>query len=116
VEWNILSSFLGGDYIAGEKLKETGSLHWGASNVASNLSGFTALPAGQRGYYIDYQGQYYSIFHLMGEGGYFWSSTYYTNSGYEYLFARNLGDIGSEFYSGEWLIQYGFSVRCLKDY
>jgi len=47
VEWKEMINFLGGDEIAGGKLRETGTLHW-RSAVATNESGFTALPAGYR--------------------------------------------------------------------
>jgi uncharacterized protein (TIGR02145 family) len=41
-----LSDYLGGDLVAGSAMKETGTTHWIAPNVATNSSGFTALPAG----------------------------------------------------------------------
>jgi len=49
VEWSTLISFLGGDAIAGGKMKETGTIHWTTPNSgATNESGFTALPGGYR--------------------------------------------------------------------
>ena len=40
---------MGGDSIAGNKLKETGTAHWaGANTEATNEVGFTALPSGLR--------------------------------------------------------------------
>ena len=50
-EWLSLANFLGGDTIAGDKMKETGTTHWlSTSNMVTNSSGFTALPGGKRGY------------------------------------------------------------------
>ena len=44
-----LSTYLGGDSVAGGKMKEIGLSHWIAPNTAAtNESGFTALPAGFR--------------------------------------------------------------------
>ena len=47
-DWSILSLNLGGEKIAGSKLKEADTLHWGQSNLSLNTNGFTALPAGFR--------------------------------------------------------------------
>jgi uncharacterized protein (TIGR02145 family) len=49
-DFNILSTYLGGDAVAGAKMKETGTSHWNSPNSGStNTSGFTALPASGRG-------------------------------------------------------------------
>ena len=54
-EWTILIDFLGGEYAAAEKLRETGYTHWLKSfdgnpfPEGTNESGFTALPAGMAG-------------------------------------------------------------------
>lgn len=48
-DWTTLTTYLGGDSIAGGKLKEQGTSHWAIPNTgASNTSGFTGLPAGFR--------------------------------------------------------------------
>ncbi|MDR0517038.1 MAG: fibrobacter succinogenes major paralogous domain-containing protein, partial [Fibromonadaceae bacterium] len=49
-EWKILADYLGGENVAGGKMKEAGTAHWLDPNTgATNSSGFTALPAGYRG-------------------------------------------------------------------
>jgi uncharacterized protein (TIGR02145 family) len=67
-EWTELMDFLGGDSIAGGKLKETGIKHWKDLNVgATNESSFTGIPGGKR--------SHYGIFAGLGYSGYWWSST-----------------------------------------
>ena len=69
-EWNDLINSVGGFSAAGGALKEAGTIHWAAPNTgATNSSGFTALPAGERGYgEVGFTG--------MGEDAYFWMSNY----------------------------------------
>ena len=46
MEWTTLADYLGGDTIAGGKMKETGLVHWASPNAwATNSSGFTGFPA-----------------------------------------------------------------------
>jgi uncharacterized protein (TIGR02145 family) len=67
-EWQTLVDYLGGDAVAGDKLKEAGTTHWCSLNTgATNESGFTALPGGYR--YVS--GTYYGL----GLCADFWSST-----------------------------------------
>lgn len=105
-EWTDLTTYLGGENIAGNKMKESGYSHWyGPNEGATNESGFTALPGGVRNYN---DGQFLTI----GNYGYFWSSSEFdgTYSWYKYLLSSN-GDI----YRGNYYKTYGFSVRCIKD-
>jgi len=46
-EMTTLSNYLGGSNVAGGHLKEAGTAHWTATNVADNSSGLTVLPAGR---------------------------------------------------------------------
>ena len=56
-EWQTLVDYLGGDPVAGGKMKEAGTTHWISPNTgATNESGFSGLPGGYRhtdGYYYD---------------------------------------------------------------
>ncbi len=46
-DWTTLSSYLGGELIAGGKMKEIGTSHWDSPNTdATNSSGFTGLGSG----------------------------------------------------------------------
>jgi uncharacterized protein (TIGR02145 family) len=53
-DWEVLQDYLGANTysgtipVIGRKLKESGLDHWASPNPADNLSGFTALPGGQR--------------------------------------------------------------------
>jgi uncharacterized protein (TIGR02145 family) len=103
-EWTVLADYLGGDTVAGGKMKAT--TLWDKPNTgADNSSGFTALPAGYRSLGGAFSG--------LGVGGYFWSSTedgsdsaWYRDVGYDYSeVGRGYGgDKGS-----------GLSVRCVGD-
>jgi uncharacterized protein (TIGR02145 family) len=104
-EWTILTTFLGGENVAGGKLKETGINHWlSPNNGATNESGFTALPGGYR----DNTG----TFSAIGVDCFWWSSS--ENSPYG-AWSRRIDNISpsvNRLYSNE---SNGFSVRCLKD-
>ena len=66
-EWIELSTYLGGDNIAGGKLKEIGNAHWVTPNEeGTNESGFTALPGGQRQAHK---------FNYLASSGFWWSTT-----------------------------------------
>jgi uncharacterized protein (TIGR02145 family) len=104
-EWTILTTYLGGEEVAGGKLKETGTSHWVSPNEgATNESGFTALPADAR-YYI---GDYY----FLGYYAHWWSSSEFNNDEAWLRYVAND-------YGGVARISpnkhYGVSVRCIKD-
>ena len=105
-EYILLTNYLGGNDIAGGKMKEAGLEHWDSPNTgATNESGFTGLPGGFRnttGSYDD-----------MGEGGYFRSSSEYNS--YRAWF-HGLYSTWEEVYRGfEMAKNSGLSVRCVGD-
>lgn len=103
-EWTILSNYLGGEGVAGDKMKEAGSSHWLNFNSGStNVSGFTALPGG---------GRISGSFEYIGQSGAWWSETSY-NAGNAYC--RELDDDIVELLIGNLSKSLGFSVRCLKN-
>lgn len=103
-QWTVLTTYLGGEYLAGDKLKEEGNEHWKNFNdAANNASGFTALPGGAR---IDGQ------FTFIEKSGAWWTSTSY-NEDNAYL--REMDDIVVEVMTGYLSKKEGFSVRCIKN-
>ena len=104
-EWDTLFNYLGGDSVAGYKLKEAGQTHWASPNNASNSTGFTALPGG-------YRDAANVTFNDLTYKAYFWST--------------EPGDFGSAYGRKMlWDVDYverinvdqnnGMSVRCVKD-
>jgi len=108
MEWQILFDCLGGEKIAGGKMKEIGTTHWTDPNQnATNDSGFTALPGGSRS---DYDG----AFNFLGEYGGFWSSTDYGNDS-EDACAWDLGHRTSAVLRDKASKRRGWSIRLVKD-
>jgi len=105
-DWTTLTTELGGESVAGGKMKSVGTSFWNSPNTeATNSSGFSVLPGGYR--YSD------GSFDYVSNYAFFWSATefdfvnvawyrgLYYNDGYV---DRN-GDYKS----------VGASVRCLRD-
>ena len=105
-EWSTLTTFLGGES-AGSTMKETGTSHWLSPNTGTtNSSGFTALPGG----YLYYDG---GTFSNVGRYGYWWSNT---ADGVSFAWYRFLFYGYAYVYRGNLNKQFGFSVRCVRDY
>jgi uncharacterized protein (TIGR02145 family) len=101
-EWTTLTTFLGGEDIAGGKLKEAGTDHWHNYDMfATNETGFTALPGGHR--------YFNGAFNSIGYSGYWWSSTEYSTDS---ACHRSVAWGVVRSYESK---QLGSSVRCLKD-
>jgi len=103
-EWTTLGTLLGGDVIAGGKMKTTGTTRWNTPNTgATNESGFTGLPSGEytsRG------------FNYFGESGFWWSST---ESDKTYALMRELGTDFGKLTKYSTNKRVGNSVRCIRD-
>ena len=104
-EWTILTTYLGGQYLVGGKLKETGTVYWNSPNSgATNESGFTALPGGLR--------FYNGAFSNHGTYGNWWSAT---EGGATYAWSWNIYCCDAQVQRSTNENYFGFSVRCLKN-
>jgi uncharacterized protein (TIGR02145 family) len=99
-EWTVLTDFLGGESVAGGKMKSTS----GWPENGTNSSGFSGLPGGYR----TTNGQ----FLVKGNMGYWWSSSEYV-SGWAYY--RQLEGSSGYVIRNDGMKGTGFSVRCVKD-
>jgi uncharacterized protein (TIGR02145 family) len=108
-EWTILTNKLGGEEIAGKKMKSKSG--WAKSYTksvnADNSSGFNGLPGG----YCDDYGSF-GGFNYITKNGYFWSSSDINIdlAWNRYLFNGNTSLGRSNNNKSD-----GFSVRCLRD-
>jgi uncharacterized protein (TIGR02145 family) len=107
-EWTNLTTYLGGEDVAGDKLKETGTTHWSSSYTgATNESGFTGLPGGYRAFMGFFE-------NIGGSGcGYWGSSTEYTTTLAWYRFLGYCYTNVNRYYSEK---RTGHSVRCVRDF
>lgn len=102
-EWKTLIDYLGGDNIAGAKMKENGQALWNNTNTdVTNESGFTAVPSGYRLGRFDHLGYSCSFWSsIQGDGSVAW----------QYVLASNIKSCNQGCYP----MYYGFSIRCVKN-
>ncbi|MBU3715077.1 MAG: hypothetical protein FGM46_09040 [Ferruginibacter sp.] len=101
-EWTILTNFLGGAKVAGDKMKS--KTDWKGGGNGTNSSGFSGLPGGNR----FSNGPFKNISYF----GVWWSST-----------ENNTGDVWTRLLNYKYgnvnrnndIEAGGFSVRCLRD-
>jgi uncharacterized protein (TIGR02145 family) len=106
-EWKQLATYLGGESVAGGKLKETGTTHWQSPNYgATNETGFTALPGGWRS--TDGNGQ----FDFMSIYGVWWCTTEY-DTDFAWSWYTDYNNSLLNGYVAD--MKLGLSVRCVKD-
>ena len=104
-DWATLITYLGGDTVAGGKLKEKGTSHWAVPNIgATNESGFTGIPGGYR----QTDGKFFEI----GQSLNLWSSTNATSDN-DYF--RGIGYNYKSITRGTYNKRCGFSVRCVMN-
>jgi uncharacterized protein (TIGR02145 family) len=108
-EWTALTDSLG--TLAGGKMKQTGTALWSSPNTgATNSSGFSAIPGGNR---------FNGGFLTLGASSWFWSSEDRLNYGSEYGFNnawyRRLYYGYDRVDRGNIIKWSGFSVRCVKN-
>jgi uncharacterized protein (TIGR02145 family) len=103
IEWTMLTNHLGGEDVAGEKLKSTNG--WKSVKTGlTNSSGFTALPGGC----CDKNGDFYR---LEWDGNW-WSSTESSSTkAWNRYVDGNYKFVGRNYYDKA----FGFSVRCVRN-
>ena len=118
-EWNTLANYLGGSNAAGGRLKEAGSAHWTAPNIATNSSGFSALPGAGRltdpatntCFFLSpmsYEGNWWTTTPTSGSSS-AWAALYIRMEYYdESIFHASWGNV-------DYNKNTGYSVRCVKD-
>lgn len=105
-EWEDLANYLGGEAVAGGKMKAT--TRWLSPNVgATNSSGFTA-------YGVDYRNYDGVVFWFPGSLTSFWSSTEFDA---ETATGTRLVADNREFNVFDFGVKktYGYCIRCIKD-
>lgn len=100
-EWDVLTSFLGGEEVCGKKLRHTNG--WYKGGNGDNSSGFSAIPGG---HFMHYE------FGDIGKLGFWWTST---NGGDGAAYARYLNYSYHPLLFAGFSTSSGFSVRCVKD-
>ena len=107
-EWSQLENYLGGAAIAGGQMKDTGTTFWNAPNTgATNISGFTGLPAGEFDAY--YNPNKFWLLHLAAV---FWTSTQTNQS---QALERYLSHDDAACGRLAWYKVMKYSIRCIKD-
>jgi hypothetical protein len=107
-EWTTLTDYLGGEEVAGGKMKITGTAYWNSPNIGStNESGFSALPGGFR----SFDGSFSSIRDFT----YFWSAIQNDNNTAWFRYLFNYSSNVGRYFTISNVKSSGASVRCLRD-
>jgi uncharacterized protein (TIGR02145 family) len=104
-EWTTLTAELGGESVAGGKMKSIGTAYWSSQSAGTdNSSGFSALPGGFR--LTD------GSFNNLRNSAAFWSATEVDADGARF---RRLDYNSSNVSRNSYEKQLGACIRCLKD-
>jgi uncharacterized protein (TIGR02145 family) len=101
-DWTILNDYLGGEGVAGTKMKSTSG--WSQNGNGTNSSGFSGLPGGYRNYDGSFNG--------VGNTGFWWSSSEDETDG---AWDRYLDSSDGKVDRGGGSKETGVSVRCLRN-
>jgi len=105
-ELTTLSTYLGGNSVAGGKMKTAGFVWWNSPNDgATNSSGFNAYPAGRR--------LYNGNFNYFGKTTSFWSQTNGSGLNFKKLVQLEYDNDNLDFQEDD--PNNGYSIRCIKD-
>ena len=104
-DWTTLTTELGGESVAGGKMKSIGTAYWSSQSAGTdNSSGFSALPGGYR--IKD------GSFNNLRNSAVFWRATEdNANNAWSSRLEHNSNNVSKNSYEK----QYGASIRCLKD-
>jgi len=103
-DWQTLIDYLGGQKIAGGKMKA------GTFKDTTNESGFTGLPGGFR------EGSYGYGYQNMGTKAYFWSNEEWSDwEADTYILSKTISSDADFLGNGPFDKKFGFSVRCVRD-
>jgi uncharacterized protein (TIGR02145 family) len=109
-DWDVLSDYLGGEAVAGGRMKTTGFQYWLSPNTsATNESGFSGLPGGYR------SADAFNKFYDIGSIGIWWSSTDEEDGVVGDPFDRILRKGNAVALRGRADRRGGNSVRCIKN-
>jgi len=112
IDWHILIEYLGGKGLAGAKLKDVGVTWKNPNFLATNESGFTALP----GAFRFYGGGFFDVnYNYVIDNGYWWTSTPIVQLPTGWAFNYSMGYSTGQIYQGSSAKRSGFSIRCVKD-
>jgi uncharacterized protein (TIGR02145 family) len=104
-EWKILVTYLGGEGVAGGKIKESGTSHWQSPNTgATNESGLTALPTGFR--------NGFGVFSGLDSHGIWWSGSFHNSMDASYWF---VGFDNTKISKRYLIMTGGCAVLCVQD-